>query len=228
MWISRRSRAGTALAYIRGTEWTRYTVTVAQAGDYRVELRAAAWNGARTVRILAGPTEIGTVTVPQTASSGVFTTATTTVHLDAGTQALKFAFSADALNLDRAVFTAVAPTATPTPTSTPTANVTPTANITATPTANVTPTETVTPTVNGTPTTSSAVPVPDGAGVPTDSDGDGRYDDVNGNGRTDFADVVLYFNQMIRIADHEPVAFFDYNGNGRVDFADVVWLFNNL
>jgi len=38
--------------------------------------------------------------------------------------------------------------------------------------------------------------VPGGAGVPTDTDADGRYDDVNGNGRADFADVVLYFNQM--------------------------------
>ena len=70
---------GYTLAYIRDTEWTQYTVTVQQAGDYRVGLRAAAWNGPRTVRILAGTTEIGTVTVPQTASSTAFTTATTTV-----------------------------------------------------------------------------------------------------------------------------------------------------
>ena len=63
---------------------------------------------------------------------------------------------------------------------------------------------------------------------PTDTDGDGVLDDLNGNGRRDFADVVLYFNQMTWIADHEPVALFDYNGNGRIDFADVVWLFNAL
>ena len=65
-----------------------------------------------------------------------------------------------------------------------------------------------------------------GAGVPTDADG--FFDDVNGNGRKDFADVVLFFNQMTWIAEHEPVALFDYNGNGRIDFADVVWLFNHL
>lgn len=63
---------------------------------------------------------------------------------------------------------------------------------------------------------------------PIDLNADGKYEDVNGNGRADFADVVLYFNQMTWIADHEPVAAFDYNGNGRIDFADVVWLFNNL
>ncbi|MEN6518014.1 MAG: dockerin type I domain-containing protein [Methanospirillum sp.] len=54
------------------------------------------------------------------------------------------------------------------------------------------------------------------------------YEDTNGNGRRDFADVVLYFNQMTWISANEPVESFDYNGNGRTDFADVVWLFNNL
>ena len=72
------------------------------------------------------------------------------------------------------------------------------------------------------------VVVRDGRGLPTDTDGDGRYEDVNGNGRKDFADVVLYFDQMGWIAANEPVAAFDYNGNGRIDFADVVWLFTTL
>ncbi len=70
--------------------------------------------------------------------------------------------------------------------------------------------------------------VPGGAGVPQDYDGDGRYEDVNGNGRHDFADIVLFFNRMTWIAEHEPVAAFDINGNGRIDFADVVSLFNRL
>ncbi|MEN6518854.1 MAG: NosD domain-containing protein [Methanospirillum sp.] len=70
--------------------------------------------------------------------------------------------------------------------------------------------------------------VPGGSGLPADTNTDGLYDDVNGNGRNDFADVVLYFNQVSWISANEPVAAFDYNGNGRIDFADVVWLFNNL
>jgi PKD repeat protein len=72
------------------------------------------------------------------------------------------------------------------------------------------------------------VAVPGGAGVPGDSNGDGLYDDVNGNERPDFADVVLYFNQMHFISVYEPVTAFDYNANQRIDFADVVWLFVNL
>ncbi|HIH02335.1 MAG TPA: PKD domain-containing protein [Methanoregulaceae archaeon] len=70
--------------------------------------------------------------------------------------------------------------------------------------------------------------VPGGAGIPTSTANDGQYDDVNGNGRKDFADVVVYFNQMTWIAANEPVGAFDFNANGRVDFADVVWLFNHL
>ena len=52
--------------------------------------------------------------------------------------------------------------------------------------------------------------IPVGAGalprMPTDTDSNGVYDDVNGNFRRDFADVVLYFNQMTWIAANEPVA----------------------
>ena len=70
--------------------------------------------------------------------------------------------------------------------------------------------------------------VPGAVGAPGDRDGDGRYEDVNGNGRADFADVVLYFNQMTWIAENEPLAAFDFNANTRIDFADVTWLFNRL
>ena len=72
------------------------------------------------------------------------------------------------------------------------------------------------------------VPVPPSTALPTDMDADGLYEDVNGNDRREFADVVLYFNSMTWIAANEPLGAFDYNGNGRIDFADVVWLFNNL
>jgi PKD repeat protein len=64
--------------------------------------------------------------------------------------------------------------------------------------------------------------------LPTDPDGDCIYEDLNGNGRLDFADVVLYFNQMEWIAANEPTSAFDLNGNGRIDFADIVKLFNEI
>ncbi|MEN6341516.1 MAG: dockerin type I domain-containing protein [Methanospirillum sp.] len=70
--------------------------------------------------------------------------------------------------------------------------------------------------------------VPGGVGMPTDTVGIGYCDDINGNGRADFADVVLYFNRMSWIDENEPISAFDYNGNGRIDFADVVLLFRYL
>ena len=71
-------------------------------------------------------------------------------------------------------------------------------------------------------------PFPGTLKAPLDLDGDGKYEDVNGNERKDFADITLYFHQMAWIGANEPLAAFDYNENGRIDFADVVWLFNNL
>jgi PKD repeat protein len=84
-----------------------------------------------------------------------------------------------------------------------------------------------TPTVTTTPTSGISA-VPGGVGMPNDLDADGLFDDVNGNNRPDFSDVVLFFNQMTWIAENEPLEFFDFNGNGRIDFADTVWLFNAL
>jgi PKD repeat protein len=71
-------------------------------------------------------------------------------------------------------------------------------------------------------------PLPSYTKLPTDPDNDGIYEDLNGNGRLDFADVVLYFNQMTWIAGNEPITAFDLNGNGRIDFADIVALFNEI
>lgn len=74
----------------------------------------------------------------------------------------------------------------------------------------------------------SPIPLPSSTSAPRDKDGDGRYEDVNGNDRIDFADVVLLFNHLDWVAVNEPVAAFDFNRNDRIDFADVVELFNGL
>ncbi|MEN6343333.1 MAG: GDSL-type esterase/lipase family protein [Methanospirillum sp.] len=84
------------------------------------------------------------------------------------------------------------------------------------------PTVTVPPIVLPTP---EPIVVPGGAGAAGDPNHDGLCEDVNGNGRKDFADIVLLFNQLAWCSAHAPWAF-DFNGNGRVDFADVVRLFN--
>jgi PKD repeat protein len=119
----------------------------------------------------------------------------------------------------------------PTPDATPTAGATPTVEVTppatATETPEPSPTAEATPSVTGTPPP-VPVPVPSAAGAPLDPDGDGAYEDVNGNGRADFADVALLFEALAWCAEHEPAAVFDFNANGRIDFADVVALFDGL
>jgi hypothetical protein len=69
--------------------------------------------------------------------------------------------------------------------------------------------------------------VPNGL-VPTDPDGDGRYEDVDGDGRLTFVDVVaLFVNFERRPVEANPRAL-DYNRNGRLDFGDVIALFESV
>lgn len=70
--------------------------------------------------------------------------------------------------------------------------------------------------------------LPGQAGIPTDPDKDGVYEDLNSNGRKDFADVVLFFNELDWIVAHEPAAAFDLNHNGRIEFADIVGLYMKM
>lgn len=61
-----------------------------------------------------------------------------------------------------------------------------------------------------------------------DLDGDGLYEDVNGNGILDFDDVVTLYDNMEMIEQTEQGEYFDFNGNGILDFDDVVILYDML
>ena len=67
---------------------------------------------------------------------------------------------------------------------------------------------------------------PASAGIfnPTDLDGDGLYEDLNGNGILDFDDVVLFCDNLETLAPEK----FDFNGNGIVDFVDIITLYYRL
>ena len=82
--------------------------------------------------------------------------------------------------------------------------------------------------VTSTDETGSAVTVAEPYPAPGDPDEDGLYEDLNGNGRIDFADLILYVNQMDWIRENQPLCCFDYNGNGNIDFADVIQLFHEI
>jgi len=62
---------------------------------------------------------------------------------------------------------------------------------------------------------------------PQDLDGDGRFEDVNGNGRVDYDDVVLLFNNLESQSVTSNARAFDFNENDRLDYADIVALYED-
>lgn len=70
-------------------------------------------------------------------------------------------------------------------------------------------------------TTTSGIVCP----LPTDPTGDGLYEDINGNGRVDLNDVVMYFENINTISTTQPIWLFDYDKNGVINLHDLVTLF---
>jgi hypothetical protein len=77
---------------------------------------------------------------------------------------------------------------------------------------------------------SGGVPGVQSGQAPTDPDGDGVYEDVDGDGALTYNDVVaLGFADLDAIAaDPLGAAAFDVDGDGQVGFVDVIALFNEL
>ena len=63
---------------------------------------------------------------------------------------------------------------------------------------------------------------------PTDVDGDGLYEDVNGNGRVDYADVEMLFNELDNDTVTSNTRAFDFNQNDRLDYDDIVRLYQEV
>jgi PKD repeat protein len=78
----------------------------------------------------------------------------------------------------------------------------------------------------------SLCPIPGKVGAstayPTDTDGDGIYEDLDGSGQFTPEDVVLFFNELDTMKGNQPPCAFDLNGNKRLDFGDVVMLYQEV
>ena len=61
-----------------------------------------------------------------------------------------------------------------------------------------------------------------------DLSGDGLYEDVTGDGRLGFDDVVTFFEEHESPTVQDNVDLFDFSGNGRVSFDDVIALFESI
>lgn len=64
--------------------------------------------------------------------------------------------------------------------------------------------------------------------APTDPDGDGRYEDVNGDGRVTISDVQALFEARNHEAVQANVAAFDFNGDNEASILDIQALFAKL
>jgi PKD repeat protein len=68
-------------------------------------------------------------------------------------------------------------------------------------------------------------PIGDFQNAPTDPDGDGLYEDVNGNGEVTLTDVqALFVNRESTVVQENEEAF-DFNDNGEFNLVDVQRLF---
>ncbi|WP_089824769.1 alkaline phosphatase PhoX [Halogranum amylolyticum] len=63
---------------------------------------------------------------------------------------------------------------------------------------------------------------------PTDPDGDGRYEDVDGDGRVDYDDIELLFEEFDSDAVQQNGPAFDFNENGKLDYDDLTTLFGEV
>lgn len=64
--------------------------------------------------------------------------------------------------------------------------------------------------------------------APQDIDADWKYEDLNGNGDRDLADVVTFFQHYRDPVITDHVRAYDFNENGRIELADVVALFQQV
>lgn len=79
--------------------------------------------------------------------------------------------------------------------------------------------------VSASPVNSTVLVIPGFSAPPTDPDGDGRFEDLNGNGIIDLQDTNAFFSNYEWILTHYPAQAADFNGNNLIDFGDVNALF---
>jgi PKD repeat protein len=60
--------------------------------------------------------------------------------------------------------------------------------------------------------------------APTDIDDNGKYEDMNGDGKFDLTDVGLYSRYYSTLQRNGQSDLFDYTGDGKIDYRDVLWI----
>jgi len=71
-------------------------------------------------------------------------------------------------------------------------------------------------------------PTVTGGSAPSDPDGDGFYEDLNGNGRLDYEDIEILFSNFDTDSVTMNKSAYDFNENGQLDFDDIVELYGEV
>jgi len=68
-------------------------------------------------------------------------------------------------------------------------------------------------------------PLPGYTTMPRDLNNDGLYEDLTGNGKSNYVDLQQFFTSMDWIAQNEPTHPFDFSGNNKIGYTDLQKLF---
>lgn len=74
----------------------------------------------------------------------------------------------------------------------------------------------------------SLLPLPGQAAIPTDLDGDGLCEDLNGDLQMGLFDLYLFFNNLGWIQENEPLSYFDFSNDGKINLSDLYALFRKM
>jgi len=115
--VERSSLGGYDVGWMVTGEWLAYTVNVATAGRYTLQLQVASKYGGGQLHATFGSTNTSTVAVPSTGAWQTWTTVTTTANLTAGVQVMKLVVDTGGFNVAGMTLTLPPPPPPPVPTS---------------------------------------------------------------------------------------------------------------
>ncbi|NJM79591.1 MAG: carbohydrate-binding protein [Flavobacterium sp.] len=104
------SEGGFNVGWIQNGEWLEYTVNVARAGNYKIDIRYAALSSTGNIHVdFNGANVSQGISLAPTGAWQTYTTVSKTVTLNAGTQVMRVTIDAGGINLNKVTFTEIVP-----------------------------------------------------------------------------------------------------------------------